>query len=339
VSRQPVNDLSIVVPCNVVARSSVGGWKTMSKRVGFGEYQYELVTGWPQVEIAGGIADVTCDSQGHVYAGVRNRQSDGKPGNILGGGGHVLVLDRDGGVVDTWDHACSAPHGIWINRNGELFLADTGTHTITKHAPSGELLLTIGTPGRPGQPGAPFNMPTHAVEAPNGDIFVSDGYGQNRIHRFSAQGEHILSFGSGDSVFLARRFGTGPVDGTPGTEPGQFNVPHDVYVDADSRVYVLDRENNRWQVFTAEGELLSICDSLDHPNKVVVDGDGSFHLVGAGGIEIRRPDGTFVGRWGEQGSGPGQFVATVHGGWIDDEGSLYTAEAGLINRLQKFARV
>jgi hypothetical protein len=110
-------------------------------------------------------------------------------------------------------------------------------------------------------------------------------------------------------------------------------------VDRDSRVYVLDRENDRWQVFSLEGELQSICTGLDHPNKIVVDPDGSYHLVGAGGVDIRRPDGTSVGRWGEQGSGPGQFIASVHGGWIDAEGSLYTAEAGFINRLQKFARV
>jgi hypothetical protein len=312
---------------------------TVSKRVGVGNYQYELVEGWPKVEIAGGIADVATDAQGRIYAGVRNRQADGKPGNILGGGGHVLVLDRGGNVLDTWGTGASAPHGVWINRAGEIFLADTGTHTITKHAPTGEVLLTLGTPGQPGEPGAPFNMPTHAVEAPNGDIFVSDGYGQNRIHRFSAKGEHILSFGGGDSVFLRGRFGVGPEGGTVGTEPGQFNVPHDVMVDQDSRVYVLDRENNRWQVFTASGDLLSVCTGLDHPNKILIDSDGNFHLVGAGGVEIRQPDGTAVGRWGEQGSGPGQFIATVHGGWIDDEGSLYTAEAGFINRLQKFARI
>jgi DNA-binding beta-propeller fold protein YncE len=311
----------------------------MGKRIGSGDYQYELVEGWPKVPIEGGIADVTTDPQGRVYAAVRNRQADGKPGNILGGGGHVLVLDRDGNVLDTWEHRAEAPHGIWINAAGELYLADTGTHTITKHAPTGEVLLTLGTPGQTGAPGSPFNMPTHAVEAPNGDILVSDGYGQNRIHRFSARGEHILSFGGGDSVFLRRRFGIGPEGGTPGTAPGQFNVPHDVTVDQDSRVYVLDRENNRWQVFSLDGALESICDGLDHPNKLVVDADGSYHLVGAGGVEIRKPDGTFVGRWGEKGDGPGQFIATVHGGWIDSEGAIYTAEAGFINRLQKFARV
>jgi hypothetical protein len=311
----------------------------MARRFGSGEYQYELVEGWPKVEIAGGVADVACDAQGRVYAGVRNRQADGKPGNIFGGGGHVLVLDRDGSVLSTWEHRFSSPHGVWISRSGEVFVSDTGDHVVTKHAPTGELLLTLGTRGQPGQPGAPFNMPTHAVEAPNGEILVSDGYGQNRVHRFSARGEHIRSWGGGDSVFLQRRFGSGPGDGTPGTEPGQFNVPHDVFVDAQFQVYVMDRENDRWQVFSLDGELLSICTGLHHPNKVVPDGAGRFHLVSAGGVEIREPDGTFVARWGEQGSGPGQFVATVHGGWIDDQGALYTAEAGIINRLQKFARV
>ncbi len=316
------------------------GRGAVSMRFGCGDYQYELVEGWPKVEIDGAVADVACDSRGRVYAGVRNRQPDGKPGNILGGGGHVLVLDRDGNVVGNWGDICSAPHGVWINQDDEIFLADTGHHTITKHAPSGELLLTLGTQGRTGRPGEPFNMPTHAVQAPNGDIFVSDGYGQNRIHRFSARGEHILSFGSGDSVFLQRRFGSEPASGTPGTGPGQFNVPHDLLVDRDSRVYVMDRENDRWQVFTLEGDLLSICAGVNHPNKALLDADGNFHLVGGAGVEIRMPDGSLIGSWGETGSEPGQFVTgSVHGGWIDAEGALYTAEAGFLNRLQKFARV
>jgi len=311
----------------------------MGKRIGSGDYQFELVEDWPKIEIGGGISDVTTDAQGRVYAGVRNTQDTGKPGNIFGGGGHVPVLDRDGNLVANWGNICESPHGIWMSPSGEIYLADTAAHTVTKHAPSGEVLLTLGTRGQPGADGAPFNMPTHAVEAPNGDIFVSDGYAQNRIHRFSAKGEHILTFGGGDSVFIHRRFGTGPAGGTPGTAPGEFNVPHDVFVDKGSRVYVLDRENNRWQVFSADGVLESVLDGLDHPNKIVLDAVGNFNMVGAGGVEVRKPDGELVARFGEKGDAPGQFIATVHGGWIDDQGSLYTAEAGFNNRLQKFARV
>jgi hypothetical protein len=309
------------------------------RRFGVGDYQYELVVGWPKVEIKGAAADVACDSRGRVYVGVRNPKPDGTPGNILGGSGHVVVLDRDGNQVDNWGDLASSPHGVWINGNDEIFLADTGFHVVTKHAPSGELLMELGARGQKGGPGEPFNLPTHAVQAPNGDVLVSDGYGQNRVHRFSARGEHILSFGSGDAIFLQKRFGIGPDNLLQGTGPGQFNVPHDVYVDQHSRVYVLDRENYRWQVFTLLGEFVSMCTGINHPNKVLPGPDGTLHLVGLGGVEIREPDGTFVGRWGEQGREPGQFVATVHGGWMEPDGTLYTAEAGVNNRLQKFVRV
>ena len=178
----------------------------MAKRIGFGNYQYEVVENWPKVEIRGAVADVCVDARGRVYAGVRNPREDGSVSNILGGVGHVLVLDRDGHEVGSWGNLASSPHGIWVNQAGEIYLADTGFHTITKHAPTGEVLLSIGTKGQKGPDGQPFNMPTHAVEAPNGDIFVSDGYGQNRIHRFSAKGEHLLTFGGGDSVFIPKRF-------------------------------------------------------------------------------------------------------------------------------------
>ena len=83
-----------------------------------------------------------------------------------------------------------------LGRRGKYLLADLS---------SGEVLLMLGTPGQPGQPGMPFNMPTAAAQAPNGDILVSDGYGQNWMHRFSASGELILSWGGGDPVFIQRQ--------------------------------------------------------------------------------------------------------------------------------------
>ncbi len=312
----------------------------MARRFGFGNYQYELVEGWPKIEIKGATADVACDSRGRVYVGVRNPKPDGSPGNILGGTGHVLVLDRDGNLVDNWGEICSSPHGVWINQQDEVFLSDTGFHTVTKHAPSGEVLLTLGTKGQAGAPGEPFNMPTHAVQAPNGDIFVSDGYGQNRIHRYSARGEYILSFGSGDSVFINRRFGVGPAGGVQCTGPCEFNVPHDLVIDRDSRIIVMDRENNRWQIFDLDGNFISMNTAVTHPNKGVWDQDGVLHIGGGAGVEVWTTDGKRLGSWGEKGSEPGQFVrGSIHGAWLDAEGSFYTAEAGFNNRLQKFVRV
>lgn len=310
----------------------------MARRFGTGQYQYEVVEGWPKIEIKGVAADVACDSRGRVYVGVRNIPEGGGVANILPGVGHVLVLGPDGNYLADWGNIFSSPHGVWINAADEVFVADTGQHTVTKHAPTGEVLLTLGTKGVPGTPGAPFNMPTRAKQAPNGDILVSDGYGQNRVHRFSAGGEHILSWGKGDPVFI-QQFRGEPVTGRPGTGPGEFNLPHDVMVDANSRVYVLDRENSRWQVFTLDGEFVSQCQGVSRPNDVAVDADGVFHIVSGSGVEIRRPDGELIGRWGEKGSEPGQFANGPHGVWIDAEGSLYIAEVGGNDRLQKFRRV
>jgi hypothetical protein len=310
----------------------------VARRFGVDGYRFEVVEGWPKVEVKGVAASVACDSRGRVYVGVRNIPEGGGVANILPGVGHILVLNPDGSVLTDWGNTFSSPHAVWVNGDDEVFVADTGLHTITKHAPSGEVLLTLGTRGVPGEPGAPFNMPTGAVQAPNGDIVVSDGYGQNWMHRFSARGEHILSWGGGDPVFI-QKFRGEPVTGRTATEPGKFNLPHDVYVDASSNVYVMDRENLRWQVLTLDGTFLSEVTGVNRPCDVAVDADGIFHIVGGGGAEIWTSAGQKIGSWGERGSEPGQFANGPHGCWIDPEGSLYIGEVGGNNRLQKFRRV
>ena len=306
----------------------------MAKRFGSGAYQYELVEGWPKVEIRGAVADVTVDSHGRVYAGIRNPRPDGSVGISRAGIGHVVVFDRDGHEVGNWGNFASSPHGMWINGDDEIFHIDAANHTVTKHAPTGEVLLTLGTRDQIGHPpGTPFNRCTHAVQAPNGDIVVSDGYGQNRMHRFTAQGEHILSWGSGKVAFGIEN------PGTPSTGPGEFNVPHDVVVDADSTVIVSDRENGRLQFFTLDGAHVKQF-AVTHVNKIQIDPDGNLVVGGNLGVEIWTKDGTRLGGWGETGSEPGQFVTgSIHGIWLDTDGSIYTAEAGVNNRLQKFVRV
>lgn len=310
----------------------------MARRVGIEGYQFEVVEGWPQVPVKGVAASVACDSQGRVYVGVRNIPAAGGFGNILPGVGRIVVLNGDGSLHGDWDFKFSSPHAVWINANDEVFVADTGLHTITKHAPSGEVLMTLGTPGETGAPGMPFNMPTGAVQAPNGDIVVSDGYGQNWMHRFTGAGEHILSWGGGDPVFI-QKFRGEPVTGVTATEPGKFNLPHDVMVDANSQVYVMDRENKRWQVFTLDGAFVSEVTGVNRPCDVAVDADGIFHIVGGGGVEVWTAAGERLGGWGEKGTAPGQFPFGPHGCWIDGEGSLYIGEVGGNEGLQKFRRV
>lgn len=309
----------------------------MAKQFGVGSYQYELVANWPRFAINGVAADVACDSRGHVYVAVRN-PVDGKPASIGPGVGTILVLGADGRLLGNWGNVYSSPHGLWISPSDEVFLADTGFHTITIHSTDGKVKSTLGTKGKVGSPGRPFNMPTRAKRAHNGDIFVSDGYGQNRVHRFSSNGELIRSWGSGDPVFYQQWAGI-PVTGQAGTGPGQFNLPHDVTISADGRVFVMDRTNNRCQVFDMDGKYETEWPDVRGPNDSFIDDSGVMHIVSARGLELRTLDGGLVGRWGDKGDQPGQFANSPHGVWIDPQGAIYVAEVGGLNRLQKFARV
>ena len=114
------------------------------------------------------------------------------------------------------------------------------THQLTKTDKAGNPLLTLGS-GDPAPPqsGDPFNKPTDlAISSANGDIFVSDGYGNSRIHRYVADGKHLLSWGE------------------PGADHGQFSLPHNIAMVDDDHVIVCDRENHRVQQFTVEGEFV-----------------------------------------------------------------------------------
>jgi sugar lactone lactonase YvrE len=250
----------------------------------------------------------------------------------------MLVFDRDGRLVDSWGEVFSAPHGLWIGPGDEVFHADTGFHVVTIHATDGKVRMSLGSKGKPGHSGSPFNMPTRAKRAPNGDIFVSDGYAQNRVHRFSSDGKLLLSWGRGDPVFYQQWAGQ-PVTGRAGTGPGEFNLPHDVTISGDGRVFVMDRTNNRCQVFDMNGKYLTEWADVWGPNDSFIDGDGVMHIASARGVELRSLDGRLIGRWGEKGERPGQFANSPHGLWIDRDDALYVAEVGGLNRLQKFERL
>ena len=311
----------------------------MATEWGTGDYRYEFVGGWPDYEIEGVSADVAGDSQGNIYTVVRDPHADGSIGNIQQGTGHMLVFDCSGKLIEKrHDGAFSSPHGLWINGDDEIFHADCGHHTVTKYSTSGDVLMSLGTEDVVGPPGAPFNMCTRATQARNGDIWVSDGYGQNRVHRFTEGGEHILSFGMGDPVFIQAWRGE-EVTGVAGTGPGAFNLPHHVLVDSDDNVYVMDRTNRRCQIFNIQGEYQREWSDVAGPNDAVIDPHGVMHIVGGEGVELRTLDGDLIGRWGEKGEGPGHFTNGPHGVFIDSEESIYVAEVGGNNRLQKFARV
>ena len=289
----------------------------MTTKVGFGNYQYQLVEGWPRLPRKGVASDVAIDSKGMAYVALREW-----PYPEVSGGA-VLVFDTDGNLRESWgEDLYTTPHGIWISPEDEIFIVDSSDHTVRKYAPSGELLMTLGVKNQPGAPGAPFNRPTRAVLSGSGEIFVGDGYGQNRVHRFTADGELITSWGS------------------DGTGPGQFNLPHDVTVDSENKVYVMDRENNRCQIFDVNGNYLSEWANVPGPNDAIIDDDGIMHVAtGHEGIHLMTLDGKLIGTWGQRGDGPGQFRGFPHGIWMDSKSSVYVAEVGADSAVQKFARI
>jgi sugar lactone lactonase YvrE len=268
------------------------------------------------------ISTVATDSAGSVY--VLSRMPKGV----------LHRFDPDGTWLGDWDYPFPAPHGLWISPDDRVFITDTDEHVVRIFDRDGNLLQTIGTPGQKGEPGKPFNLPTRAVQGPSGDIYVSDGYGQNWVHRFAADGTHITSWG-GD-----------------GSEPGQFQTPHCIWVDADERVYVVDRANGRVQIFGNNGTVLAIWDGFCFPHDIFQTAGGTFIVTDcATRDDDSRPyheqmpaqplveldaDGNRIGATGVSGDGPGEFLDCPHSLWVSPDGSVYVSEVITQNRLQKF---
>jgi hypothetical protein len=266
----------------------------------------------------------------------------------------VIVLDRDGAFLGSWGEGMfTRPHAATMAPDDTLWLVDDGDHTVRHCTGDGTVLLTIGAPNQPAPKwsGTPFNRPTHVALAADGSLYITDGYGNTRVHRFTADGRHLGSWGE------------------PGTDPGQFNLPHHVGVDRQGRVYVADRENFRVQIFDAGGRYLAQWNNLYRPCGLYVDrqGDQDRIYIGelccsvsvsegiqnlGGRLQIFTPAGERVARIGAPlpGSGPGEFVAP-HAVAVDSRGDVYVGEVSYTIRgrqltpprelrsLQKFVRV
>ena len=178
-----------------------------------------------------------------------------------------------------------SPHGLSVGRDGFVYTADSRDHTVRKWTSDGRLVLTLGSANQnaPAFSGKPFNRPTHATVASNGDIYVTDGYGNANIHCFSPEGELKFSWG------------------VPGSGPGEFNTVHSVFIDHDDgdTLYVADRFNNRVQFFTPSGEFLGQWGDLLLPQSVRKGPDGAFYVAElAHRVTVLSRDGTVLARWG-----------------------------------------
>lgn len=181
----------------------------------------------------------------------------------------MTVLDANGQFLYDWPaEAIVGAHGVFIDKDDFVYCADSGNHTVSKFTTEGERIFQLGNPGIPSDSGCingnfktikrgagPFNVPSKVTVSDEGEIFVTDGYGNSRIHRFSPEGELILSWGE------------------PGDAPGQLHIPYGIGVSADGRVYVADRENSRVQIFSVDGRLEDIWENIYRPDGLCVRGD------------------------------------------------------------------
>ncbi|MHB8574577.1 MAG: NHL repeat-containing protein, partial [Dehalococcoidia bacterium] len=177
----------------------------------------------------------------------------------------------------------------------------------------------------------PFCRPTQAaISRHTGHIFISDGYANARVHKYTPDGRHVLSWGE------------------PGIDPGQFMIPHNIAIDAADRLYVADREAHRVQVFDANGSLQAVWNNIHRPCGLTVAPDGNIYIGELNGvaltldcpgyghrISIYSPEGTLLGRFGdpEEGEEPGKFIAP-HGIAVDSHGDIYVGEVSYTIRGQ-----
>ncbi|PKB72104.1 MAG: hypothetical protein BZY87_01850 [SAR202 cluster bacterium Io17-Chloro-G6] len=292
-------------------------------RVGAGTHVYEQVESWeklPEGWVLGQTAIVT-DSQDRVY--------------LFNRGEHpLIVLDRDGNFLNSWGEGqLPDSHGMFIDGDDNLYMPVKNSHVVLKYRPDGNLLMTLGEWDKPSDTGwsgnvsetakqaaGPFNRPSDVALDAAGDLYISDGYGNSRVHKFSADGKLLFSWGE------------------PGkTGPGEFHVPHGVWVHTDGRVFVADRENNRIQIFDADGKYLDQWTGLARPCDIYIDQDNVLYVPELDGfMSVLSIDGDIIGTWGsplDAGWGNG-----AHAIWVDSHGDLYVNQNVEGHRLVKYLR-
>jgi DNA-binding beta-propeller fold protein YncE len=287
--------------------------------VGTGKYTYSVIQDWaklPAGETFAMVSAVAADAQDRVYAFQRKDPP-------------IAVFDREGKLLTSWGNgAFLFAHGIYI-ANDTVYLTDRDSSVCLMYTLDGKPIQMMGRHGvhsdtgceKPGdlvpRAAGPFNYPSELVPAPSGDLYVSDGYRNARVHRFTWDGQLKKSWGE------------------PGkTAPGQFHLPHSLIV-AHDKVYVCDRENHRIQVFDLDGKFLELWTDIQRPMDISMDRDGMF-VVSEGNvnnssarISILDTAGKVLSRFDCRGPG--------HGSWVDSHGDIYV---GLNNPggIDKFVR-
>ena len=326
--------------------------------VGSGEFKYELMEDWAKLPQGWGLGQmgIVTDPEDRVY--LWNRSSH-----------PMIIFDKEGNIEDIWDENVvnalvgrdrhpdawrgdefAGAHGLFIDADAHLYFAVHSCHVILKTDLAGNLLMTLGTWDTSSNPQwkgdmttffwetpaasyGPFCVPTDLGVAPDGSLFVSDGYGNAQVHHFTADGELIASFGE------------------PGKDGGgRFHLPHAIWVDRTGRVLVADRLNDRVQLFSPEGVFIDEWGDLLSPTDIFVDSEDRVYVSEAHNrrmCSILDRDGQVLARLRDLPPNPaenaweakGLMSTGGHSLSVDSEGSIYVNQSVKDNWLVKYQKI
>jgi peptidylamidoglycolate lyase len=295
---------------------------------------YKVVHGWPVLPdgyVLGQVSGVAVDSHNHVFVFHRAEGSWATDKTKPIASPTILCFESGSGkLIASWgENRFLEPHGLRIDRDDNVWVTDRGLQQVFKFSHDGKLLLTIGTARVTGADATHFDKPTDIAFAADGGVYVSDGYGNNRIAKFTGDGKFLFDWG---------RKGTGP---------GEFDLPHSVAIDAKGQVYVADRSNSRVQVFDANGRYLKMWKSpeLGRPWTLIVGPDNYLYIVDGGDLKPAPPDrgqilkldldGNIVAKWSRFGNYDGQ-IYWGHAITVGKDGAVYVGDVYHGMRVQKF---
>lgn len=298
--------------------------------------EYSVVHGWPNLpagHMLGQATGVGVDSRNRVFVFHRagREWSDTPPKKTIPFATVTVFDGATGDQIAEWGKDFFLmPHGLSIDAQDNVWLTDVQRHQVFKFSNDGELLLELGTARVPGEDASHFNLPTDVAVLPGGDFYVSDGYENARVVKFSRSGEFEFQWGN------------------KGSGPGEFDLPHGISVDEEGRIYVADRSNLRVQVFNASGDYLSEWKSeqLGRPYGVAIGPAGKAYVVDGGDQPEHPPDrsqafrlslsGQIEAVFGSFGNQDGQF-RLAHDIAVGGDGSVYVVDAWGM-RVQKFVQ-
>jgi DNA-binding beta-propeller fold protein YncE len=287
--------------CFVALLAISGSTHLVNVRAAEASLQYQLVDNWAQLPSGtqwGVMSAVDIDTDGTIYVFQRSDPTSA-----------IMVFDASGKLLRTWAQGdFPSAHGLRVSPDHAVWVTDRKLQQAIKYDESGKILMSLGTKNVPGDNTSEtsFNGVSDIAIGKNGDIFLSDGEGPNtRVVKFSKDGTFIKMWG------------------TKGTEPGQFNLPHNLAIDPQGHIWVCDRLNKRVQIFNQDGKFLDQMTQFGAASAIFIAKDGTVYVADAAPenrIIIGKTDGKLLGTI--------DGLNGAHGLAVDSKGSIYVAESG-----------